>query len=246
MPAPRSSSTAPTLSGTASAASSSTDTSPLRAVGGRSARPLRHRLATVGVSAALVVGGLGLTAPAAAASVPTVAAAAPTTSSTAPTADAVPTAAVAHARALAAARARAARARAAVARRARARAHARAMAASSFGFRAVRLAASRAGSPYVCGAAGPWRFDCSGLVKWVYDHLGRRLPRTAGAQYGATQHVSRHAMRPGDLVFFASYGRIYHVAIYAGGGYIWAAPYPGKRVEREKLWTSDILAGRVR
>jgi cell wall-associated NlpC family hydrolase len=117
---------------------------------------------------------------------------------------------------------------------------------STLGVRAVRLAATRAGDPYVWGAEGPRAFDCSGLVQWVFDHLHRDLPRTAGAQYDATRHISHSQARAGDLIFFASGGQIYHVAIYAGHGWIWAAPYPGKDVEKEKLWTNDFLVGRVR
>lgn len=118
--------------------------------------------------------------------------------------------------------------------------------ADSLGLRAVELAATRAGDPYVYGAEGPRAFDCSGLVMWVYDRLGKDLPRTAGAQYDVTDHVSHSAARVGDLIFFARGGEVYHVAIYAGHGWIWAAPYPGRDVEKEKLWTSSFMVGRVR
>lgn len=117
---------------------------------------------------------------------------------------------------------------------------------SSLGVRAVQLAATRAGDPYVYGGDGPHSFDCSGLVQWVYRHLDTELPRTAGAQYSVTRHISHSQARVGDLIFFAHGGRIYHVAIYAGHGWIWAAPYPGRAVEKEKLWTSNYLVGRVR
>lgn len=117
---------------------------------------------------------------------------------------------------------------------------------SSLGVRAVQLAATRAGDPYVYGGDGPHSFDCSGLVQWVYRHLDTDLPRTAGAQYSATRHIPHSQARVGDLIFFAHGGRIYHVAIYAGHGWIWAAPYPGRAVEKEKLWTSNYLVGRVR
>jgi cell wall-associated NlpC family hydrolase len=47
-------------------------------------------------------------------------------------------------------------------------------------------------------------------------------------------------------VFFLAGRRVYHVAIYAGGGYVWHAPKPGKRVSKAKLWTSAVRFGRVR
>src|SRR5664279_533164 len=37
---------------------------------------------------------------------------------------------------------------------------------------AADWARSRKGSPYVYGATGPHRFDCSGLTRWVYARVG--------------------------------------------------------------------------
>ena len=56
----------------------------------------------------------------------------------------------------------------------------------------------------------------------------------------------RSNVRRGDLVFFTSRGSVYHVAIYAGHGYIWHAPYSGARVRRDHIWTSSVFYGRVR
>ena len=110
----------------------------------------------------------------------------------------------------------------------------------------VKVAATRAGSMYRYGAMGPRRFDCSGLVKWSYARVGRNLPRTSSAQYRSTQHIGRSQRRAGDLVFFMSRGRVYHVGIYAGGGKLWDAPRPGKRVTKRTIWTSSVRYGRVR
>ncbi|MEU6708120.1 C40 family peptidase [Streptomyces wuyuanensis] len=112
--------------------------------------------------------------------------------------------------------------------------------------RALRVAASKVGSPYQYGAAGPHRFDCSGLVLFSFRKAGRTLPRTAQAQYNATRRKSPRARRPGDLVFFHSAGRVYHVGIYAGRNRIWHAPRPGRRVRLERIWTSRVWYGRLR
>jgi cell wall-associated NlpC family hydrolase len=114
------------------------------------------------------------------------------------------------------------------------------------GSRAVSIAATRNGAPYVWGAVGPTRFDCSGLTKWVYGRVGKRLPRTAAQQYAATTHISARSRRVGDLVFFKSGGYVYHVGIYAGAGRIWHAPKPGDHVKLATLWTSAVSYGRVR
>ncbi|MCX6397974.1 MAG: C40 family peptidase [Propionibacteriales bacterium] len=118
--------------------------------------------------------------------------------------------------------------------------------APSFGSRVVSTAATRRGMPYVYGAAGPTRFDCSGLTLWTFKKLGRRLPHSSSAQYGRTQHVRAKYRKVGDLVFFHDGGGIYHVGIYAGRNTIWHAPYPGARVRKERIWTSAVWYGRVR
>ena len=96
---------------------------------------------------------------------------------------------------------------------------------------AVYRASTRRGAPYVWGASGPWRFDCSGLTSWSYRQVGRYIPRTANQQYRASYRVSRAYARPGDLAFLTSNGYAYHTAIYAGNGMVWHAPRPGHRVQ---------------
>jgi len=81
---------------------------------------------------------------------------------------------------------------------------------------------------------------------YSYALAGRRLPRTAQQQYRATIHLSKRAARFGDLVFFYSGSTIYHVGVYAGSGYMYAAPHPGARVKMQSIWTSQVVFGRVR
>ncbi|MGJ0558375.1 C40 family peptidase [Methylocystis sp.] len=116
----------------------------------------------------------------------------------------------------------------------------------SFGSRVVATAASRKGKPYAYGAAGPSRFDCSGLTQWTFKKFGKRLPHSSSAQYGRVKHLRAKDRRLGDLVFFHGSGGIYHVAIYAGKNTIWHAPYSGTRVRKERIWTSAVSYGRVR
>ncbi|GAA3735816.1 C40 family peptidase [Streptomyces tremellae] len=118
-------------------------------------------------------------------------------------------------------------------------------AASAVAVRAVSVAASKAGSPYHWGAAGPDSFDCSGLAAYAYKKAGKSLPRTTQQQYNGTEHISSAARRKGDLVFFHSGSNAYHVGIYAGGGRIWHAPKTGSTVRLEHIWTKDVWYGRV-
>lgn len=115
-----------------------------------------------------------------------------------------------------------------------------AQAASPYGIKAVAIAASKKGAPYVYGATGPRAFDCSGLTLYAFRKAGRALPRTADAQYENTLHIPRTQRAPGDLVFFPTGSTMGHVGIYAGHNKIWHAPQPGTRVRLERIWTGTV------
>ncbi|MEU3448727.1 C40 family peptidase [Streptomyces thermolilacinus] len=116
----------------------------------------------------------------------------------------------------------------------------------SYATKALNVAASKKGSPYKYGAAGPTRFDCSGLTLYAYKQAGKTLPRTAQQQYNKTRHISASSPQKGDLVFFHSGGRVYHVGIYAGSNRVWHSPKAGSVVKLERIWTKKVLYGRVR
>ncbi len=89
--------------------------------------------------------------------------------------------------------------------------------AASVGASAVKLAEAEVGRPYVWGGTSPAGFDCSGLVQWVFAHLGVQLPRLSGQQYRATTRITKADLQPGDLVFFQTYKLgPSHVGIYIG------------------------------
>ncbi|MEU5892494.1 C40 family peptidase [Streptomyces sp. NPDC047461] len=112
--------------------------------------------------------------------------------------------------------------------------------------KALQVAASKKGSPYKWGAAGPHRFDCSGLTLYSFKKAGKSLPRTAAQQYNKTRHISVGNRKAGDLVFFHSGSSVYHVGIYAGKGKIWHSPKSGEVVKLQKIWTKSVWYGRVK
>ena len=116
----------------------------------------------------------------------------------------------------------------------------------SFRQKAVQIAAYQKGDPYRYGAAGPNAFDCSGLTLYAYKQVGKSLVHNAAGQYRQTIHIAKSNKRPGDLIFYTYSGSITHVAIYAGNGYTWVAPHTGTRVERQRIYSSHYLVGRVR
>lgn len=120
-------------------------------------------------------------------------------------------------------------------------------AATSLGNRAVAEAARHYKAPYSYGAAGPSKFDCSGLTMYVFKRLGRTLPHSSAAQYNASgvRHVSRAQLTPGDLVFTIRDGKIRHVGIFAGNNEMWAATQSGDVVRKQSLSGRQLVFGRV-
>lgn len=107
----------------------------------------------------------------------------------------------------------------------------------------VDMARRYLGIPYVFGGTNPAiGLDCSGLVQLVFHQLGVGLPRTAQQQYEATARVSRDALQPGDLVFFARtyadpHDWVTHVGIYIGDGLQINAPTEGQAVSIQPVFT---------
>ncbi len=114
---------------------------------------------------------------------------------------------------------------------------------SKTGSTIVSVAEGLKGRPYVFGATGPVSFDCSGFTRYVYQALGKSLPRTAAAQYSATKRTAPGA---GDLVFFTHGSGIQHVGIAVDGGtMINANSYYGRVVKesfRDGYWGSRYVA----
>lgn len=102
---------------------------------------------------------------------------------------------------------------------------------------AVRAALSRLGRPYVWGATGPDRFDCSGLVQWAYAQAGVQLGRTTYQQINDGLPVPRSLVRPGDLVF----PHAGHVQMAIGNNLVVEAPYSGASVRISRLGSNIAI-----
>ena len=116
--------------------------------------------------------------------------------------------------------------------------------------RATRTALAQIGDPYRYGAAGPRAFDCSGLVYYSFRRAGLDVPRTSAQQGARARHIRKSRLHRGDLMFFTSGRRVYHVAIFLrwvhGRAQMLHAPGSGKRVTRAYAWTSSWYAGTLR
>ena len=90
------------------------------------------------------------------------------------------------------------------------------------------------GTPYVWGATGPNKFDCSGFTQWVYRDAGITIPRVSKDQARVGKYISYNNLQRGDMVFFDTKrqrsGKVTHVGIYLGGGNFIHASSAGKKV----------------
>lgn len=73
-------------------------------------------------------------------------------------------------------------------------------------------------------------FDCSGLMIYAFAAAGKRLPHYSGYQAQAGRRVPLSQKAPGDMLFWATRGRIHHVALYLGNDQMIEAPYSGSSV----------------
>ena len=122
------------------------------------------------------------------------------------------------------------------------------------GAEVVKAALTKLGAPYVMGAKGPYKFDCSGLVYWAINEVDPELgsimyTNAAGQAKWCIKNgkaVGRSELQPGDLVFWQNlscpdcgrWNEIHHVGIYIGDGKtIEASSSRGCVVVRD-LWES--------
>ena len=121
------------------------------------------------------------------------------------------------------------------------------------GAEVVKAGLTKVGCPYVWGASGPNKFDCSGFVYWCLSQtsspLGASRTNAAGQAkwcYDNGYMVGRSELQPGDLVFWQNlscpgcgrWNEIHHVGIYVGDGKVMEASSSKGRVLVRDLWES--------
>jgi cell wall-associated NlpC family hydrolase len=103
----------------------------------------------------------------------------------------------------------------------------------------VDFAKTLIGIPYVYGGESTKGFDCSGFVKYVYNHFDLSIARSSSEQAKGGKAVKKADLQPGDLVFFDTNGglnNITHVGIYIGDGkFIHASTYSKHAITIESM-----------
>ncbi len=122
------------------------------------------------------------------------------------------------------------------------------------GAEVVKIALTKIGAPYVSGAKGDQKFDCSGLVYWAINEADPELgsimyTNAAGQAKWCIENgkaVGRSELQLGDLVFWQNltcpgcgrWNEIHHVGIYIGDGKVIEASSSKGHVVVRDLWSS--------
>lgn len=117
--------------------------------------------------------------------------------------------------------------------------------------KARKIALNQIGDRYSYGAAGPHRFDCSGLIYYATHKAGfKGVPRTSRTQSKFMRNIKKKNMRRGDFMYFYNSRGVYHAAIFLGrkNGKVWLlhSPRPGSKVHKTTAWTSKWHARTLR
>ena len=89
--------------------------------------------------------------------------------------------------------------------------------------------------------------DCSAFTMLVFQQFGKTLPRGTGDQLASGTRISADEAVPGDLVFWARSGHIYHVGILSGNGkFIHASNTERGWVFEDNLYDMPAPAGYAR
>lgn len=112
----------------------------------------------------------------------------------------------------------------------------------------LEYAAQFIGNPYVWGGTSLTNgADCSGFAQQIYKAYGYDLPRVSKAQSQYGTKIAVEDAAPGDLIFYARNGSVYHVVIYAGDGRTIEAANKRKGIiqgtvnTRDAVWAVRVL-----
>ena len=101
---------------------------------------------------------------------------------------------------------------------------------SVYGGDVSSIAYSLVGKPYIGGSNGPYGFDCSGFVQYVYSLVGVNISRSTYTQAYDGVAVSYENAQPGDIVLWGYGNSVTHSSLYVGNGTMIHAANPGTGV----------------
>lgn len=110
----------------------------------------------------------------------------------------------------------------------------------------VDLSISLIGKPYALNAKGPDKFDCSGLIYYVYRSFNINVPPSTDKLLKAGIEVPRQNVLPGDIVFFKIQKDLHAGIMINKDEFIHASKSKGVTVEslRSPYWEKNVIAFR--
>lgn len=110
----------------------------------------------------------------------------------------------------------------------------------------VELSISLIGKPYALGGKGPEKFDCSGLIYYVFKSVNINLPLSTDKLVKVGIEVSRENLMPGDLVFFKIQKDLHAGIMINKDEFIHASKSKGVAVDslRSFYWEKNVFTFR--
>lgn len=112
--------------------------------------------------------------------------------------------------------------------------------------KALTVAHSLMGTPYVFGGSTPEGIDCSGFVYYTYQNAGYNIARKSSLDYFMKDTTKVDKPQPGDLVFFKNtyIPTISHMGIYIGNNQFIHAGSNGVEISNMtyNYWDSRFVA----
>ncbi len=110
----------------------------------------------------------------------------------------------------------------------------------------VNFALQFVGNPYVWGGTSLTNgADCSGFVQTIYSYFGYSIPRVAADQSGYGMQIPIEYAEPGDLIFYAQNGYVYHVTMYIGNGMVVQAANSRAGIITSGIGSNAVWATRI-
>jgi len=97
--------------------------------------------------------------------------------------------------------------------------------------RLIQDARKLLGASYQYAGNGPKKFDCSGMISYVYKQSGIQVAGSASHLYQSGRSISLQEVQPGDLVFYKRGREIFHVSLIS-------------RVKRGEIWVIHSTTSR--
>lgn len=121
----------------------------------------------------------------------------------------------------------------------------------------VTVATGKLDSPYLLGARGPSKFDCSGLTWYCYNKCGYTISKESAAKQAEGMREDGRevsTLKNGYLIFYdynkipnGRFMDIDHVSIYIGNGYMIDASSSNKRViKRSSTIMQSVIVMKAR